>query len=133
MNNDTEHPSGSDSGERRAIIVFAHGSRDPLWRAPVEAVAERIRTLDPSLDVACAYLELTEPDLIRAAERLIAQGARRITILPLFIGVGKHAREDLPALLAQLRTAHPQIVFDLRAAIGEDAAMVDAIARLALG
>lgn len=117
----------------RAVVVFAHGSRDPLWREPVEAVAKRIRALDPTLGVACAYLELTEPDLIRAAEQLIAQGARHIAILPLFIGVGRHAREDLPALLAQLRAAHPQVGFELRPTVGEDAAMVDAMARLALG
>ena len=48
---------------RPAIVLFAHGSRDPLWRAPIEAVAERIRTLAPGAAVACAYLEYTEPTL----------------------------------------------------------------------
>ena len=28
------------------VIVFAHGSRDPLWRHPVEAVAQRIAQAD---------------------------------------------------------------------------------------
>jgi len=45
----------------RGIILLAHGSRDPLWRAPIEAVAERIRTSAPGTPVLCAYLELCAP------------------------------------------------------------------------
>ncbi|MEO8250808.1 MAG: CbiX/SirB N-terminal domain-containing protein [Burkholderiales bacterium] len=117
----------------RAVIVFAHGSRDPLWRTPVEAVASRIAQLDQSLGVACAYLEMTQPDLIAAADVLIAQGATSVTILPLFIGVGKHARDDLPRLVQQLSAAHPEVRFEVRPAVGEDSAMIEAMARLAIG
>ena len=47
-----------------AIILFAHGSRDPLWRAPIEAVAQRInQQTGNALLARCAYLELCEPDL----------------------------------------------------------------------
>lgn len=122
-----EHSTG------RAIVLFAHGSRDPLWRAPVEAVAARVRELDATLGVACAYLEMSDPDLITAAARLIDAGARRLSILPLFIGVGTHARRDLPELVRQLRAAHPDVAFEVRAAVGEDAAMIEAMARLAIG
>ena len=125
--------SPAAAGAKRAVIVFAHGSRDALWREPVEAVAARVRELDPSLAVACAYLEITQPDLIEAATQLIAGGARRVSVLPLFIGVGKHARQDLPALIGHLREAHPLVLFEMRAAVGEDPAMIEAMARLAIG
>ena len=29
-----------------AIVLFAHGSRDPLWSKPIEAVAARVRELE---------------------------------------------------------------------------------------
>lgn len=45
------------------VIVFAHGSRDPLWHLPVEAVANAVRQRDAGVPVACAYLELSTPDL----------------------------------------------------------------------
>jgi sirohydrochlorin cobaltochelatase len=38
------------------VIVFAHGSRDPLWRLPVESVAQQIERSDPAARVSCAYL-----------------------------------------------------------------------------
>ena len=41
-----------------AIILFAHGSRDPLWRLPIESVATEIRRRHPAALVSCAYLEL---------------------------------------------------------------------------
>ena len=116
-----------------AVILFAHGSRDPLWRRPVEAVAQRVCELDPTLAVACAYLELSEPDLTTAADALIRGGARQLTVLPLFLGVGKHAREDLPVLLEQLASAHPDVTITVRPAVGEDPGLIDAMARLAIG
>ena len=116
----------------RGLILFAHGSRDPLWRAPVEAVAARAAGLAPQTRVACAYLELMAPDLPTCASGLAAAGVTDLTILPMFLGVGRHAREDLPVLVEQLRQQHPQVRIRLRPAIGEDERVVDMLAHIAL-
>ncbi len=113
------------------IILFAHGSRDPLWRLPMEAVALRVRGLDPQATVACAYLELTEPDLLACAADMIAASVQSLTIVPLFLGVGKHAREDLPQLIADLKAAHPSATITLQPAIGEDERVLDLLAHIA--
>ncbi len=114
------------------VIVFAHGSRDPLWRQPVESVAQQIALADPAALVECAYLELCEPDLATAAARLVAAGAQRVRVLPLFFGMGKHAREDLPLLMQQLQDTHPGVVFDRLPAAGEDPRLTALLARIAL-
>jgi sirohydrochlorin cobaltochelatase len=114
------------------VIVFAHGSRDPLWRAPVESVAQQIQRADPQAHVACAYLELCEPDLPTAVTRLTALGASRIRVLPLFFGMGKHAREDLPVLLEQLTRDHPGVRFERLATAGEDPRLTALLAQIAL-
>ena len=114
------------------IVLFAHGSRDERWRAPVEAVARRVAALDPSARVACAYLELVAPDLRTAAAELIAGGAGAIRVVPLFLGMGKHLREDLPRLLDELRAAHPGVAFSLANAVGEEPEVIDLLARVAL-
>ena len=117
----------------RGIVLFAHGSRDPAWRAPIEAVAARMRELDPATRVVCAYLELTTPDLPAAARALLTDGVTRITVWPMFLGAGRHAREDLPRLLAQLRAQHPAVDFTLREAIAEHPGVLQAMASAALG
>lgn len=103
----------------RGIVLFAHGSRDPQWRVPIEAVATQIQSRQPGSLVCCAYLELCTPSLAEAAAHLIALGARQLRIFPLFLGVGKHAREDLPLLIESIRNAHPDIAIELLPAAGE--------------
>ena len=117
---------------QRAIILFAHGSRDALWRRPIEAVANQMKQLSPDTQVACAYLELTEPDLSTAVARLVQTGANVIRIVPMFLGVGRHAREDLPLLLQDLIAQHPGVTFELRNAIGEEPELTRAMAAIAL-
>jgi sirohydrochlorin cobaltochelatase len=116
----------------QGIILFAHGSRDPAWRAPIEAVAQRIRALHPPAQVLCAYLEFTAPDLPAAASALIAAGAQAIAIWPMFLGAGRHARADLPRLVTALRQQHPGTTFTLHPPIAEHPAVLQAMARAAL-
>lgn len=116
----------------RAIVLFGHGSRDPLWRLPMETVAARLRTLRPGTPVRCAYLELESPSLSDATADLVGGGATQVTIVPMFLGTGRHAREDLPAIVDGLRAAHPAVEFVLRKPVGEDARVLDLIAQIAL-
>ena len=55
----------------QGVILFGHGSRDPLWHKPMEAVAAQIAVLSPHMPVACAYLELSTPDLATAVATLV--------------------------------------------------------------
>jgi sirohydrochlorin cobaltochelatase len=53
-------------------------------------------------------------------------------VLPMFLGAGGHVRKDLPLLMDELRAAHPQVVFNLHAAVGEIDSVVDAMAVVAV-
>lgn len=114
------------------IILFAHGSRDPQWRLPIEAVATQITQRQPDALVRCAYLELCLPSLPDAATDLIAAGARQLRIFPLFLGVGKHAREDLPLLINGIRAAHPNVTVTLLPTAGESDQLTFLLADIAL-
>ena len=126
---DTKQTSPLNSG----IALFAHGSRDPLWRAPMEAVRQRIESQHPQLPVRCCYLELCEPSLQNAVQELAAQGVNHLTVVPMFLGTGKHAREDLPVLMESLRSTYPGMQFQVQQAIGEDARMTALMADIACG
>jgi sirohydrochlorin cobaltochelatase len=115
----------------RAVVLFAHGSRDPLWHKPMEAVAAQMVSGQPELSVRCAYLELSQPDLASACQDLLDTGIQHIAVVPLFLGVGRHAREDLPLLVDQLRAQHPTVVFELRPAVGEDQRLIHLLAAIA--
>ncbi len=123
---------GANGVPARALVLFAHGSRDPLWHRPIQAVAQAIARQSPGARVACAYLELSQPELPQVTSELAAEGIKHITVVPMFLGVGRHAREDLPQLLAQLRTQYPDLVFQLMPAVGENPEVVEMLAAVAL-
>jgi sirohydrochlorin cobaltochelatase len=114
------------------IVLLAHGSRDVRWRAPVEAVARRVARIDPAVQVRCAYIELSQPDLRTAMAELVAGGVEAVRVVPLFLGMGKHLREDLPGLLDEVRALHPEVPVELARAAGEEPEVLDLLARLAL-
>lgn len=115
------------------VILFAHGSRDPLWRLPIDAVAQQMTQRWPDLAVACAFLELTTPDLATTVEAMMMQGKTHLRIVPMFLGVGRHAREDLPQLVNDLTEAYPQMRFELVPSVGEHPAMTQLLAEIAAG
>lgn len=122
----------SSSLDATAVILFAHGSRDPQWRVPIEAVAAQIRLQQPDALVSCAYLELCLPSLPDAAADLVRQGTRMIRVFPLFFGVGKHAREDLPLLIEEIKQAHPHVTVELLPTAGEYPRLTALMAEIAL-
>lgn len=115
----------------QAILLFAHGARDPRWAEPFEAVAQTLRVLRPGCEVRLAFLEFMSPTLPQAAQAAVESGALRVDIVPLFLGAGGHVRRDLPELLEQMRGAHPQATFTLHPAVGEISSVVQAMAAAA--
>jgi sirohydrochlorin cobaltochelatase len=111
-----------------AVILFAHGARDPRWAEPFLRVAAQVRTLAPGLAVELAYLEHLEPGLLAAARTLAANGARTIRVVPLFFGRGGHLRVAVPRLVAEVEAALPGVKVELGLAAGDDAAVIDALA-----
>lgn len=114
------------------LLLFAHGARDPNWALPFEAVAALVRAQRPDMPVQLAFLEFMSPALPEAGERLAAQGCTEVAVVPLFLGAGGHVRKDLPALLAGLAAAYPQVSWSLQPAIGEIDSVVQAMADAAL-
>jgi sirohydrochlorin cobaltochelatase len=111
------------------IILFAHGSRDPLWCQPIEAIANTIANQSPQTVVRCAYLELMKPDLDTVVAQMCALHAiTHLRIAPMFLGVGVHARQDLPVLVDALRLAYPSLEIALLPSIGEHPQVMAAIA-----
>lgn len=114
------------------LVLMAHGARDPRWREPFERLARKVEAARPSVAVSLAFLELMAPDLAAAADALVARGCTSLRVVPVFLGQGGHVREDLPRLVDAVRARHPGCAIDLRGAVGEDDAVLDAIVASAL-
>ena len=111
-----------------ALVLFAHGSRDPEWASPIRRVGALVRSRSPELRVELAFLEFIAPNLRDCVELLVAEGFGRIVVLPMFIAQGGHLKRDVPLLLEELRALHPQTCFEQADAVGEAETIVQAMA-----
>jgi len=113
---------------RQAIILFAHGAREPEWAAPFVAVQRRLQAARPDTLVIAAFQEFMAPTLAAAVAQSAEQGVQRVVVVPMFIGPGSHVTRDLPLLLEQERRRHPQLELRVLPSIGEAPEMLQAVA-----
>lgn len=89
-------------GRRRpeppALVVVAHGSRDPRALSTVRALLTQVRELRPGLPVHLGHIELNEPLL---PETLAALGTREAVLVPLLLSRGYHIKRDIPEMAAE--------------------------------
>lgn len=117
---------------KTGLLLFAHGARDARWAQPFEQVVAAVRARRPAQAVRLAFLEIMEPDIHTAAAELAREGCTQVDVLPLFLGVGGHLRNDLPPLVDALRSEHPPVTFVLHPAVGESPALIAAMTDIAL-
>lgn len=117
---------------KTALILFAHGARDAEWASPMRAVQLLIRQQHPDSDVELAFLEFMQPTLAEVVGQVVAKGAGKVVIVPMFIARGGHLKHELPEMVDGLRARHPGIDIVLNGPIGEHAAVIQAMAAAAL-
>ena len=102
----------------KALILFAHGARDPEWARPVQAVAQRLQAENPDLPVTIAFLEFMSPALPDAIDLIARQTTGAVPL-----------RQEVPTMLAEIRQQHPQLQIRLLPPLGELPSVQDAIAQ----
>ena len=117
---------------KSALVLFAHGSRDPKWAEPFEAIQALIRAQAPDTLVELAFLELMQPGIQECLGVLAKQGVKRVSVVPIFLAAGRHLREDLPALIAPVQQQFPDLEIIVSTPIGDIPEFQEAIAKLAL-
>ncbi|EST24197.1 sirohydrochlorin chelatase [Streptomyces roseochromogenus] len=101
-------PLGGRRPARPALVLVAHGSRDPRALQTVRTLRDRIGELRPGLPVHLGHIELNAPLL---PDTLAALGDTPAVLVPLLLSRGYHVKQDIPAMAAtaqaRARTAPP--------------------------
>jgi sirohydrochlorin ferrochelatase len=109
------------------VVLVAHGSRvdeaNDAHRALAGTLAQRT-----GATVVPAYLELADPDVPTAIDHAVATGANRVVVLPYFLLPGAHTTRDIPAIIAEAGTRHPEVDLIQAAHLGADPAVVELLA-----
>ncbi|MCA9539911.1 MAG: CbiX/SirB N-terminal domain-containing protein [Myxococcales bacterium] len=112
------------------LLLVAHGSRRPEWRAPLDALHLDLARRLGTKRVALAFLEACPPDVATAVDAAAADGVTCLRVLPLFLSGGGHVAHDLAPALAALGERCPHLQIELLPALGEHPAIIAAIANL---
>jgi sirohydrochlorin cobaltochelatase len=117
----------------RALILFAHGARDPRWAEPFQRLQRSIQGQLPDVAVGLAFLELMTPQLPVLVAQLLHDGCRDVTVVPVFLGQGGHVLRDLPSIADGLRQQFPELNLRVAGAVGEDEDVLAAMAAYCIG
>jgi sirohydrochlorin ferrochelatase len=96
-----------------ALVLTAHGSRDPRSAANAHAVADRICRMRPALEVRVAFCDLNAP-------RLVDVLTPDAVVAPFLLADAYHARIDIPQQIANCGVTARQA-----GVLGEDDRLVD--------
>ncbi len=104
----------------QALLITAHGSRKSQSNEEVMQLAQELEKMTRIFDcVSYAFIEFTSPSFSEQVDNLAARGSTRIVVFPYFIAAGTHVLSDLPKLIHQAKTAHPDIEFALTPHLGK--------------
>ena len=81
------------------ILLVGHGSRIPYNKKVVKEVAEKYAKTMPEYNVEIGFMELVEPNIPTAFNKLKKTGVKRIIVNPIFLAHGMHTKVDIPTIL----------------------------------
>jgi sirohydrochlorin cobaltochelatase len=94
-----------------ALLVVGHGSRDPRGAKEFQDLVSLLRRNNRSLPIEGGFIELSRPPISECVERLVEDGARDISAVPLMLLAAGHAKDDIPATLVREKINHPEVDF----------------------
>ena len=114
------------------LILVAHGSYDPRWRASVEKLTESLQgELGPD-KVQLAYMDCTPPTLEDVVSSAVHTQVNSIRVLPLFVTDEGHVDRDIRPVVEQLRRDHESARVELLPAVGQHPLFRELLARIAV-
>ncbi len=111
-----------------ALILFAHGARDPRWAGPFLRLRDRLQQQRPETEIKLAFLEFMQPDLATVFAELSQQDIKHAVVVPIFLGQGGHVLRELPGLIEAGHKLYPELQIRLVDAVGECDTVLAAIA-----
>jgi sirohydrochlorin ferrochelatase len=115
------------SNDTAAVVLIAHGSREPAANSDVHHLAAQLRERGPYVIVEAAFLELAEPTIDGVVEVCAQKGATTIILVPAFLSAGVHVTRDLAEAQKRLSALHRDVRFILAEPLGRHPLLVELI------
>jgi sirohydrochlorin ferrochelatase len=101
-----------------AVLLMAHGSRIPEANYAVRDIAAMVKDMTGFANVEVSFREQHLPNIQQGIDVCVARGAERIILMPYFLYMGAHVREDLPEEMAEAKQRYPHVDFVMGSHLG---------------
>lgn len=113
---------------KEGVIILGHGSRREDANEEIRLFTEKLGEKDPEREYQVAFLELADPSLDEAIEKLLNRTKlEKVIIMPMFLTVGNHMHRNIPDKIWKLQIIHPHVKFALAPHLGLDYRMMDIV------
>jgi glutamate-1-semialdehyde 2,1-aminomutase len=109
----------------KGILVIAHGSRAKETEATLEAVLSMVKIKMPETPMECAFMEFSDRTVEKGVSALVAQAVTEIRVVPYFLFMGIHMKEDIPNMVAECAAHHPGVKITMAEPFGVDERLAD--------
>jgi len=113
---------------KTAVLLMAHGSRIPEANDAVREIAAMVKEMTLFDLVEVSFREQHLPNIQQGIDTCVDQGAERIILMPYFLYMGAHVREDLPKEMAEAKQRYPRVEFVMGGHLGAHRKLAEIVA-----
>jgi len=112
-----------------AVILMGHGSRVPGAGEDMERVALWLKEKRPGAMIETCYMSELGPNFPEILEKCVREGADKIIVMPYFLHLGIHLREDIPAMMGKEAKKYPGLTLILGRHLGFDESLANLVGK----
>ena len=113
---------------KTAVLLMAHGSRIPEANDAVREIAAMVKEMTRFDIVEVSFREQHLPNIQQGIDTCVDHGAERIILMPYFLYMGAHVREDLPKEMAEAKQRYPRVEFVMGGHLGAHRKLAEIVA-----
>lgn len=104
----------------KGILILAHGSREKSTEDTLVEIILQLKEEMMEYLIESAYLQFSEMNLEAGLNKLVAQGADDIKVIPYFLFDGVHIKEDIPKEIEEYLEDKKGIKISMGKTLGTD-------------
>jgi sirohydrochlorin ferrochelatase len=104
----------------KGILVIAHGSRAKETEDTLDAILELVKSEIPETAVESAFMEFSDRTVEKGVAALASKGITEIKVVPYFLFMGIHLKEDIPEMVETCAADYPGMKITMGKPLGDD-------------
>jgi sirohydrochlorin ferrochelatase len=109
----------------KGVLIIAHGSRAKETEATLDAVASMVKAKLTETIIECAFMQLSDRTVEKGVSALVEKSVTEIKIVPYFLFMGIHMKEDIPNIVTEFTANYPNIKITMGEPLGIDERLAD--------